>query len=415
MPDATFPDDFLWGTATAAHQVEGGNDNSDISVMEQTPHSMFKEPAGMACDHYNRYPEDIAMLAELGFNSYRFSVEWARIEPREGEFLDAALDHYGQMLEVCHQHGLKPFVTLHHFTSPVWLVKQGGWQSDSTPALFARYAGKVIERLGDLISGVCTINEANIGRVLTTSGMMPPLKQLQRSPGWLEAADQLGIAPELFMPFIFAVTDKGMNTVMTAHHQAVARIKSLLPDLDCGLTLAVQDIVAAEGGEALAAQHRRDVNEAYLCQLSNDDFVGVQCYSRHRFDAQGPLGPEDGVELTQMGYEFWPEALASSIRQAYAATNLPVLVTENGIATPDDERRIAYLQKALEGVHVCLNEGIPVLGYTYWSALDNFEWMLGYEPTFGLIAVNRQTQERTVKKSAKWLGSIASQGKLNSD
>ena len=149
------------------------------------------------------------------------------------------------------------------------------------------------------------------------------------------------------------------------------------------------------------------MNEAYLTDFVGDDFVGVQCYTRHRYDASGPMPPEAGIELTQMSYEFWPEALESAIRQAYATSGLPIMVTENGLATTDDRRRIAYVERALHGVKNCLEDGIPVMGYTYWSALDNFEWMLGYTPTFGLIAVDRQTQARTVKDSAVWLGSVA--------
>jgi beta-glucosidase len=402
-----FPENFIWATATAAHQVEGGNTNNDVWVMEQTPHSMFREKSGDACDHFNRYPEDIRMLAELGFNSYRFSIEWARVEPQPGVYSQDALEHYRRMLQCCHDNGLKPTVTLHHFTSPIWLLKDGGWQSAETPGRFADYAGRVARSLGDLISRICTINEANIGRVLTSSGVMPPLQKLQASKGWQEVSAVIGVNAETFLPFMFAVTDQAREIVMQAHHRAVAAIRRINPGIPCGITLAVEDIVAVDGGEQLAEQHRREVNEVYLADLKQDDFVGVQSYTRHRFNSRGPVGPEQGVELTQMGYEFWPESLEASIRTAHAMSGLPVLVTENGIATPDDNRRREFVYRALEGVARCIDDGIPVLGYTYWSAFDNFEWMLGYEPTFGLIAVDRSTQERTIKDSARWLGGIA--------
>jgi len=409
---ARFPDEFFWSTATAAHQVEGDNSNCDIWVMEQTPHSMFREKSGTACDHYHRFPDDIRLLADLGFNSYRFSIEWARVEPVPGEFSNDALDHYRQMLQCCHDHNLQPFVTLHHFTSPIWLIQEGGWLSERTPERFAGYARQVTETLGDLISGICTINEANIGRVLTSSGMMPPLSVLKAGDAWQEAASAMNVTADDFMPFLFATSDRAMEIVMHAHHKAMAEIRSINADIPSGVTLAVQDIVAIPGGESIAAEQRHQVNDVYLNQLGNDDFVGVQCYSRHRFDSEGPIGPEAGVELTQMGYEFWPQALESSIRQAHAGSGLPVLVTENGIATGDDARRQAFVEQALRGVASCLDDGIPVLGYTYWSALDNFEWMLGYEPTFGLIAVDRATQARTVKDSARWLGQISRSGEL---
>ena len=402
-----FPANFIWGTATAAHQVEGNNTNNDMWLMEHVEKSMFQEPSLDACDHYHRYPEDIALLAKLGFNSYRFSIEWARVEPAEGHFSAAAIGHYRRMLQCCHSHGLRPFVTFHHFSSPQWLLQKGGWESDATPALFARYCGRMASDLGDLISGGCTINEANIGRVLISSGLLPPMSQIRNAPGWLEAAAQLGISAATLNPFMFAVSEQGKAVVMAAHHQAVQAIRATGATFHVGLTLAVQDIVAGPGGETLAARHRQEVNEDYLTDLAGDDFVGVQCYTRHRYDATGPMPPEAGVELTQMGYEFWPEALASSIRQAYASSGLPVLITENGLSTTDDSRRIDFVQRALQGVQACLEEGLPVMGYTYWSALDNFEWMLGYRPTFGLISVDRQTQARTVKDSAIWLGNIA--------
>jgi len=407
MSQYQFPQHFIWSTATAAHQVEGNNTNNDVWLLEQVEHSLFKEPSLDACDHYHRFPEDIRLLANLGFNAYRFSIEWARIEPAEGHFSAAAISHYRRMLETCHSLGLRPFVSFHHFSSPQWLLQQGGWESDSTPALFARYCQRLTRDLGDLIAGCCTINEVNIGRVLISSGVMPPIHKLRQTPGWLEAATRLGITPNALNPFMFAVSEQGQRVVMAAHHQAVAAIRTTGSTFPVGATLAVQDIVAVDGGESIAAEHRRAVNEEYLTDLAGDDFVGVQCYTRHRYDANGPLPPEPGIELTQMGYEFWPEALESAIRQAHASSGLPVLVTENGLATVDDSRRIAYIERALLGVKNCLEDGIPVMGYTYWSALDNFEWMLGYRPTFGLIAVDRQTQARTVKNSAVWLGNIA--------
>jgi len=234
-----FPNGFLWGTATAAHQVEGNNVNSDHWLMEHVPGTIYAEPSGDACDHYHRYPEDIALLAELGFNMYRFSIEWARIEPEEGEFSKASLEHYRRMLATCHEHGLTPMVTFHHFTSPRWLIAAGGWEDKDTP-----------------------------------------------------------------------------------------------------------------------------------------------------------------------------EALEATIRCAASVTGIPVIVTENGIATADDTRRIEYIQRALQGVANCLKDGLDVRGYIYWSALDNFEWMQGYRPTFGLIAVDRETQKRTVKPSARWLGAVARANRL---
>ena len=152
---------------------------------------------------------------------------------------------------------------------------------------------------------------------------------------------------------------------------------------------------------------RYDLNTYFLEAVRGDDFVGVQTYSRQRVGPNGSLPPEEGVELTQMGYEFWPESLEATIREAAAVAQIPIIVTENGIGTTDDTRRVEYIRRAVRGVAKCLRDGIDVRGYTYWSALDNYEWMSGYRPTFGLIAVDRSTQQRAVKPSARLLGEIA--------
>lgn len=402
-----FPAGFLWGTATAAHQVEGNNVNSDNWLYEHMPGTIYAEPSGDACDHYHRYREDIALLAELGFNLYRFSIEWARIEPEPGEFSRASLEHYRRMLATCHEHGITPMVTFHHFTSPRWLIAAGGWEDAATPDKFARYCERATRYLGDLIGAACTLNEANIARLLMKSGHLPPIEELYRAPWWAAAARALDIAPNRLVPFMFAGSSQAVDILLAAHRRAVEAIKSGPGNFPVGLTLALQDIQAGAGGETVAAEMRREINDVFLETLRGDDFIGVQTYSRTRFGPAGPLPLEDGVELTQMGYEFWPEALEASIRYAAAATGLPIIVTENGIGTTDDTRRVAYIKRALHGVANCLKDGVDVRGYTYWSVFDNYEWMQGYRPTFGLIAVDRTTQQRTVKPSAQWLGTVA--------
>ena len=381
----TFPDGFLWGTATAAHQVEGGNWNNDWWAWEHTPGTGVKEPSGDACDHWHRYPEDIALLADLGFGAYRFSLEWSRIEPEEGEWSRASLDHYRRMCATCHEHGVLPVVTFHHFTTPRWLAAEGGWEKSSTADRFGRYCERAVAAIGDLVPWACTINEPNVVATMGyLAAVFPPGRQ-------------------------DVETRRRVNDVLIAAHRSAADAIHAGPgDARVGLTLSMDQWWPVDGGEARIERVRRNMEDVYLEAARSDDFIGVQTYSRTRISPEGTLGPEEGVETTIMGYEFWPQALAATTRRAYAATEgVPVFVTENGIAATDDSRRIEFVRQALQGVRACLDDGIDVVGYTYWSALDNFEWSLGYGPTFGLIEVDRNTFERRPKPSASWLGGVA--------
>jgi beta-glucosidase len=410
--ESTFPKGFLWGTATAAHQVEGNNVNSDCWVLEHLPDTIFAEPSGDAIDHYHRYAQDIALLAELGFNSYRFSVEWARIEPEDGFFSLAILDHYKRMLETCHACGLKPVVTFHHFTSPRWLVSQGGWLEPDTADKFARYCARATQHLGDLMGTVCTINEVNISAMLRHFWLSGEEAEGEPNAVVRSMAQAFGVTPDRLGPFLFAASEQGRDVIIDAHQKAAAAIKAERGDLSVGLTIALQDMQAVQGGEGMRDAARKELQDVFLQAARGDDFIGVQTYSRDRYGPAGRMGPEEGIELTQMGYEFWPEALEATIRYAIQATGAPVIVTENGIGTSDDARRIEYYRRALRGVSNCLNDGLDVRGYFAWSAFDNYEWMMGYAKTFGIIAVNRATQERSVKPSAHWLSEFGAKNAL---
>jgi beta-glucosidase len=196
--------------------------------------------------------------------------------------------------------------------------------------------------------------------------------------------------------------------LIDAPRKAVTAIRCGPAAPPVGITLAMSDYQAVDGGEAVRDRYRHDMEDVFLAATRGDDFVGVQCYSRTRIGPDGMRGPEDGVPVTQMGYELWPEALEATIRRAWEMTGgIPVLVTENGIGTSDDSERITYVRRALRGVLAALASGIDVRGYVYWSLLDNFEWIFGYRPTFGLVAVDRPTQARHPKPSASWLGDIA--------
>jgi beta-glucosidase len=383
--------------------VEGNNINSESWVLEHLPGTIYAEPSGDACDHYHRYPTDIALLAELGFNAYRFSLEWARIEPEEGEFSYAALEHYRRMLAACHEHGIKPVVTFHHFTSPRWLMRTGGWLDEKTPERFARYCERATQHLGDLISVACTVNEPNLPMLL--SKLIP--FNIQEGPWWNAAAQAFGVTPERLGLFQFVTQPQMREVIFEAHRRACAALHAGPGSFPVGLTLALVDIQSAEGGERQAQELRRQLADDYLERLRDDDFVGVQTYSRMVIGPDGVVRPGEDVEKNQMGEEFYPEALGGTIRHAAEVTGIPVIVTENGYSTTDDARRLEYFRRALRCVVDSLKSGIDVRGYFAWSAFDNFEWNSGYRPKFGIIAVDRETQQRTPKPSAYWLGNVA--------
>ncbi len=398
----SFPDNFIWGTATAAHQVEGGNVWNDGWVLEHVPGSPYAEPSGDACDHYHRYPEDIALIAGLGLQSYRFSLEWSRIEPEDGEFSLAQLDHYRRMLETCNANGLTPMLTFHHFTTPRWVAADGGWEGDRTAERFARYCERTMRHLGDLVPLACTLNETGIGALLhEVFGIPHP----RTGEGWAAAAAALGTTPDRLAPFINSGSPKAAEVMRDAHRLAVDAIKGVRSETEVGLTVAMSEWEAAPGGEETLARLRGLCEDPFLEGVAGD-FIGVQNYSRILVGPDGPVDEGD-IERTQMGYAYRPEALEHAIRRGVELTGLPVYVTENGIGTSDDARRIDFVERALQGVEACLTDGLDVRGYYYWSMFDNYEWTFGYRVTFGLVAVDRETQVRTPKPSARRFGEIA--------
>ncbi|MFZ0531280.1 MAG: family 1 glycosylhydrolase [Propionicimonas sp.] len=403
-----FPDGFLWGVATAAHQVEGGNTNSDGWFLEHVPGTIFAEPSGDTVDHYHRYAEDIALIASLGFTSYRFSLEWARIEPEPGEFSVAELNHYRRMLEACKAHGLKTIVTYHHFTSPRWLLAAGGWEDAATPERFARFCDVATAHLGDLIDVACTLNEPNLPFLLRELGIAgEPPEAREHVPVWAGAAKALGIEPSRIAPFQFTASEVGFEVKLAAHRAGRDAIHAHRRDLPVGWTLANSDIQAGAGGPERADRVRREVNERFLEASRGDDFVGIQTYGRTVIGRDGVEDAPEGAETNQMGEEIYPQAIGVTVREAWRVAGVPIIVTENGLSTEDDSQRVAYLRTAVSCVAECLAEGVDVRGYTAWTAFDNFEWIFGYRPKFGLIAVDRETQERSPKPSAHWLGEVA--------
>jgi beta-glucosidase len=404
-----FPKGFLWGAATAGHQVEGNNLNSDCWLLEHLPNSTFVEPSGDACDHYHLYPHDIRLLAELGFNTYRFSLEWSRIEPEEGFFSRAELEHYRRVLAACHEAGVTPMVTYSHFTVPRWFALRGGWEKADAPGRFAKFCERSTRSLGDMIGYATTLNEPDVAALLDWM-RLPNGQTIGQTIGSNLPAirKQLG-APD-FSSFVFADGRLTLPNLVRAHLQGKEAIKSVRPGIPVGVSLAMSDDQPAPANSHVE-EKRAAVYGPFLEAARKDDFFGVQTYTR-AIVAEKDLPPPKDAELTGTGWEFYPEALEHTIRYAAQKTGLPIMVTENGIATDDDDRRVEYIRRALAGVARCLDDHVDVRGYMHWSLIDNFEWNSGFKPKFGLIAVDRDTQKRSVKPSAAYLGNIARRNAL---
>ena len=388
----TFPDGFLWGAATAGHQVEGNNINSDWWVKEHAPDTTIVEPSGDAADSYHRYREDMKLLAEAGLNSYRFSLEWARIEPERGSFSRAEIDHYRRMIDTALDLGLKPVVTLLHFTVPRWMHDAGFWRNQEAPELFGQFVERVMPILSEGVEYVCTINEPNIAAMIAGG----------------EDASNL-VAYGLPNP------DLRVADTLLAAHRTAREVLSGNSKIKSGWTVATQAFRGngEPGSEEKLREYGYPRDDWYLEQAAGDDFVGVQAYTRTFIGPDGPLPVADGVETTLTGWEYYPPAAAEGVRSAWElAGGIPVMITENGIATADDTRRIAYTDAALRDLQAAIADGIDLVGYLHWSALDNYEWASGYRPTFGLIAFDHETFERRPKPSLAWLGEVARRNDL---
>ena len=403
---------FLWGTATAGHQVEGNLVNDDCWLLENLPNSTFKEPSGDACDHYHRFEEDIAMLASFGLNAYRFSVEWSRIEPVKGAFSPAELGHYRRMLECCHKHGITPIVTYNHDATPAWFALAGGWESPEAPALFARYAARVTRDLGDLIGYAMTLNEPNLFTLFrwmqTPGGPLSDiiLKDLPRTRAQLNQPK--------FSSYFLGDPDRMRDGMLAAHGEARQAIKSERAGLPVGFSLAIEDDQAplpSMNAVSHVEEKRRQVYGPWFEMAKKDDYIGLQNYSRS-FVGKGNLPVPAGAEQTQNHSEFYPEGLEHVVRLVAKETGVPVLVTENGVSTNDDTRRVEFIKRAVAGIERCRKDGVDVRAYIHWSLMDNFEWVFGFDIHFGLVAVDRATQKRTPKPSAYVLGNLAKNSRL---
>ena len=364
-----FPDGFLWGSATSSYQVEGGIENNDWAEAARNG----KVPAaGRACDHYNRYEEDFDIARSLGQNAHRFSIEWARVEPEEGKFDEGAIEHYRKVLMALKERGLEPFVTLWHFTLPLWFSRMGGFENKKAPFYFARYCEYVVSKLGGESRFWITINEPMIyvgqgyGR-----GIWPPFKK--------------GNFIKLF---------KVAGNLITSHNVAYEKIKKVDSNLQIGI--AKNNInFEANNNPINRLVSRLSIwfwNHRFLKKIKQD-FIGVNYYFHKKF------GESSKYEKSDLDWDIYPKGIYNTLMEL-KRYHRPVYITENGIADAADTRRDKYIQDHLRWVGRAIHDGIDVRGYFYWSLLDNFEWAHGFEPRFGLVEMNYDTMERKVRASA---------------
>jgi len=406
----TFPSGFRWGTATSAHQVEGNNVQNDWWAWEQEPGRIRNgDRSGRACAWWENAEHDFDLAAQLHQNAHRLSVEWSRIEPRQGEWDQAALERYRQMLRALCERGIEPMVTLHHFTHPLWFAGQGGWERDDAVDLFGRYVTQVCSALGEFTSLWCTINE--------------PV-------GWVFSAYLAGRWPPGHHRAVFRAV-RVATQLARAHAAAYRILHGLQPQAQVGVANYFRLFDPADPASRLdrfvAAQQDRFVNRAFLDAVTEGrvrafpwiaeipeaaatlDFLGVNYYTRDMvaFDLQRPgalfgrnfLRP--GGPQSDGGYgEIYPEGMYRVLRLAQRYGK-PIYITENGLPDGDDDLRSEFILAHLREAARAMRDGADVRGYYHWSLIDNFEWAEGWSMRFGLIAVDPVTQVRTLRPSAR--------------
>lgn len=394
------PTDFLWGASTAGHQIEGNNTTSDTWFLENVTPTIFRERSGAACNSFELWETDLELAKGLGLNAHRFSIEWARVEPVEGEFSEQALDHYEAIVNGCLARGLAPVVTFNHFTAPHWFAVRGAWLDPEGAALFARYCSAVMERFGDRIAVAVTLNEPNLPELLSSLNLPSEVADLTRAT--LEAAEQASgsahyIAANVANAEDFPALKEGLTR---AHIAARDAIKAARPELPVGISIAMIDEVALPGGEEWVARQRAALYDHWLRLAVDDDFIGVQNYERIYFGPEGALPAAEDAVRSDGGQEVEPDSLRGAVEYAYKVSGRPVFVTEHGVGTTNDTIRANLLPPAIDGLLAARAGGIPVIGYCHWSLLDNFEWIFGYAPRFGFFEVDSETFIRTPKPSA---------------
>ncbi len=409
-PGEKLPRGFLFGAATSSHQIEGGNDNDWTDWEASTapdgkPRILHGGRSGVGPDSWNRFDEDLALLEQLGANTYRFSLEWSRIEPEEGRFDAAALERYKGWATQLRARGIEPMVTLLHFTLPKWLAAKGGFESDEAPIAFERYAEQVAKALGGVVDLWCTVNEPTAQSFLGyVNGIWPPGRKEDTQAcaevftRLLEAHARAARAIRTY-DTIDADGDGRATQIGIAHH--VRWVQAASPNLADRIVAAfAHDFVNESairanqtGVVTITVPGAASIHREIPGLRGSMDYLGLNYYTRDhvRVDRKSPSGmvqfvPEDRPK-NDLGWEIYPEGLYAVLKR-YGALGLPILITENGLDDRSGEKRSDYLRTHLYAMEKAISEGVDVRGYYHWSLIDNFEWAEGYEPKFGLFRVD---------------------------
>ena len=413
-----FPEGFIWGTATAAHQVEGGCTNNNWSEWEQSvddegqPRIRNGDISGTACDHWNRYREDIQLMKELGVTSYRFSVEWSKIEPEAGQFDQSVIRHYSDVVDALLTSGIEPFITLYHFTHPIWFKKLGSFEKIENIDYFLRFCERVFSEYSDRVKKWCTINEIEVEASQGYfAGIWPPGK---RDPA------QMGVVIKNLLEAHVRVYHS-LKNLAAGDRVEIGLVKNIfqfdpyrswhLMDHVLGLILnyilntAILNFFKT-GKFRIYIPFLMNVSHTNPQAVSSNDFVGLNYYSH--FTVKTRWNPKDFFELkirasetpTDMDYSIYPEGFYRALLET-AKLGYPIYVTENGIADRNDDRRELFIRRYLYALSRAIESNVDVRGYYYWSLMDNFEWAAGYDMKFGLYEVNFDTQERALRQGSK--------------
>ena len=406
MNKRSFPEGFLWGASTAAHQVEGGTRNQWSAWEKANAQRLAKtaperlswlpnwetiakdasDPdnyiSGRGIDHYQRYTDDFRLLKQLNMNAFRFSVEWSRIEPEEGKWDEREIEHYRRYIAELRSQGIEPVMTLWHWTMPVWFADKGGFEKRRNVRCFARFVAKVADELGDGVRYVAPLNEPSAYASQSyAAGFWPPARR--------------------HLPLGLCV----YYNLTRAHKQAYAAWKTRHPDARIGIAMALADIRPFRHNliERLVARASSYVaNWWFLNRIRRQlDYIGVNyyftAYATWRFRQHNPPSP-----LSDLGWYMEPSGIGRVLAETWRRYSKPLIIAENGLADAEDRQRQWWLEQTLSAMKKALAAGVDLRGYLHWSLVDNFEWAFGWWPKFGLVAVDRTTQKRTIRPSAAW-------------